>query len=270
MCLLTSVVVADWSALTLFAKPATESIPYPRRFRESLGYCAQPRLMLLNSLTYQITFDPKHAQHVDEYYGRSINAFRQALSDLVWFKEDMTPYAEILLCSISVGEVFVVWGQNVADDQQMNRAMPFSIHLNGIASIFHQRHVLQSPTDESRELTGLIGVLDLFMHTLGRRNKNLHMWHKHCMSQSGVEEVMGLPCSLIKLLASPLDDDIEERLLQWPGELSEPVMCKIWEATQYAGLPETFVRTRVCLSAQMRSRLPLPYDMCWPCSRTCG
>ena len=62
--------------------------------------------MLLNSLTYQITFDPKHAQYADEYYGRSITAFRHALSDPVAFKEEMTPYAGILLCSISVSAIF--------------------------------------------------------------------------------------------------------------------------------------------------------------------
>lgn len=116
--------------------------------------------------------------------------------------------------------------------------MPFSIHLNGIASIFHQRRVLQPPTDtdESRELAGLIGVLDLPTHSLGRQNKHLHMWKQHCMGQTGVEEITGLPCSLVDLLASHMDDDIEERLLQWPGEPNEPVMCKIWEATQHGGL----------------------------------
>lgn len=56
------------------------------------------------------------------------------------------------------------------------------------------------------------------------------------MGQKGVEDVIGLPCSLIDLLASPMDEDIDERLLQWPGEPGEPVMCKIWEAAQYAGL----------------------------------
>jgi hypothetical protein len=64
--------------------------------------------MLLNSLTYQITFDPKHAALADEYYGRSINAFRQALSDPVHFKEEMTPYAGILLCTISVSGGLIV------------------------------------------------------------------------------------------------------------------------------------------------------------------
>jgi hypothetical protein len=101
-------VVVDWGALTLFSKPATESMPDPGRFRENLGYCAQSKLILLNSLTYQITFDPKHTAHVEEYYGRSIRAFRQALSDPVCIKEEMTPYAGILLCSISVGEA---WSQ---------------------------------------------------------------------------------------------------------------------------------------------------------------
>ncbi|KZM24664.1 sequence-specific DNA binding RNA polymerase II transcription factor [Ascochyta rabiei] len=175
--------------------------------------------MLLNSLTYQITFDPKHAQHADEYYGRSIKAFRQALSDPICFKEEMTPYAGILLCSIS-----------------MNRAMPFSIHLNGIASLFHQRQSVQLSTEDSEELASLIGVLDLPTHSLGRRTKRLDMWHNHCMGQTGIEQVTGLPCSLIDLLASPMDHDIEERLLQWPVELGEPATCRIWEAAQYAGL----------------------------------
>jgi hypothetical protein len=62
------------------------------------------------------------------------------------------------------------------------------------------------------------------------------MWKKHCMGQKGVEEVTGLPCSLIDLLSCAMDPGIEDRLLQWPGEFGEPVMCKIWEATQYAGL----------------------------------
>lgn len=97
--------VADWGALTLFSKPAIESKPDPGRFRECLGYCAESKLMLLNSLTYQLTCDPKHASYVDEYYGRSIKAFRQALSDPASFKDGMTPYAGILLCSISVGDL---------------------------------------------------------------------------------------------------------------------------------------------------------------------
>lgn len=118
----------------------------------------------------------------------------------------------------------------------MNRAMPFSIHLNGIASIFHERHIAQPPTDDARELAMLIGVLDLPVYSLGRQTKHLNVWHDYCMGQSGLEEVTGLPCSLVDLLASPMDDDIEERLLQWPGEPNHPVMCKIWEATQYAGL----------------------------------
>ena len=102
--------VADWGALRLFAKPVTETLPEPGRFRESLVYCAQSKLMLLNSLTYQITFDPKHAALVDEYYGRSINAFRQALSNPIQFKEEMTPYAGILLCTISVSaDLTVLW-----------------------------------------------------------------------------------------------------------------------------------------------------------------
>lgn len=71
--------------------------------------------MLLNSLTYQITFDPKHARYADEYYGRSISAFRQALSDPVCIEEEMTPYAGVLLCSISVSRLSPWWSGSTAD-----------------------------------------------------------------------------------------------------------------------------------------------------------
>ena len=47
MYLLTTEVVVDWSALTLFTQPTTDSIPDPGRFLESLAYCAQSKLMLL-------------------------------------------------------------------------------------------------------------------------------------------------------------------------------------------------------------------------------
>ena len=125
---------------------------------------------------------------------------------------------------------------SVANEEQMNRAMPFSIHLNGIATIFHQRCALRVPTEDSRELAALIGVLDLPTHSLGRQNQHLHMWREHCMGQSGVEEVTALPCSLLDLFSSITDDDIEERLSRWPGEPHEPAMCRLWEATQLAGL----------------------------------
>jgi hypothetical protein len=113
--------------------------------------------------------------------------------------------------------------------------MPFSIHLNGIATIFHQRCALRVPTEDSRELATLIGVLDLPTHSLGRQNY-LHMWREHCMGQAGVEEVTALPCSLLDMFASTTDNDIEERLSHWPGEPNEPAMCRLWEATQLAGL----------------------------------
>lgn len=128
----------------------------------------------------------------------------------------------------------------MANEEQMNRAMPFSIHLNGIATIFHQRCALRVPTEDSRELAALIGVLDLPTHSLGRQNQHLHMWREHCMGQTGIEEVTALPCSLLDLFASTTDDDIEERLSQWPVEPNEPAMCRLWEATQLAGL----IRTR--------------------------
>lgn len=137
---------AEWGALVLFSKHAVESIPDPGGFANTeVGYCAQSKLMPLNSLTYHVTFDPKNAQRVDTYYGRSIKAFRRALSDPDSFKEHMTLYVGILLCSISAyARRTPLWnlGHCIAENQQMSRAIPFTIHMNGITSMFHQKVVL--------------------------------------------------------------------------------------------------------------------------------
>jgi hypothetical protein len=96
--------------------------------------------------------------------------------------------------------------------------MPWTIHLDGIAGILREQGVLNtSPTDEWRELVTSMGVLDLPTHTLGRRGKHLHLWYKHCRNKDGIDDSTGLPCSLIHLLASVMEPEIKDRILQWSG-----------------------------------------------------
>jgi hypothetical protein len=92
--------VTDWGFATLV--PTSSRQPDPVQHRETLYHCAQSEPLLLNSLTYQITLDPRHAQYADEYYGRSIALFRKTLLDTKVFHDDLAPLAGIMLCSISV------------------------------------------------------------------------------------------------------------------------------------------------------------------------
>jgi hypothetical protein len=89
---------ADWGSATLVANTAPEP---PDRF-ECIALCMDSKSMLLNCLTYQMTLDPKHAKHVDEYYARSIVQFRKTLSEPNWWNDELSTWAGILLCSISV------------------------------------------------------------------------------------------------------------------------------------------------------------------------
>lgn len=114
--------------------------------------------------------------------------------------------------------------------------MPWTIHLNGIAGIFLQDSNVDPQSEEAIELAALIGVLDLPTHTLGRQTKHLHIWHKYCLHKVGPEELTGIPCSLIHLLASAFEPDIEDRLLNWPNEHVDPLSGQLWNATQHGGL----------------------------------
>lgn len=118
----------------------------------------------------------------------------------------------------------------------MNRAMPWTVHLNGIASILNEKGAFQNPDRDMEDVMFLIAALDLPVYILGRKTHNLHMWYYQCRFQSGIEDFTGLPYSLVDLLSSVMESDIEQRLLQWPGERGDPSQCKIWDATRYAGI----------------------------------
>lgn len=114
--------------------------------------------------------------------------------------------------------------------------MPYTVHLNGLAGIFMQEGIFDPNSEEDSEFAALIGILELPTHILGRQTTNLHLWYQYCLQKEGVEELTGLPCSLLHLLASSLDTDIEERLPQWTHEESDPVVGQIWNASHHAGM----------------------------------
>ena len=86
------------------------------------------------------------------------------------------------------------------------------------------------------DLIGLIGVLDLPTHTIGRQTSHLKIWKTRCCHQHGIEEGLGLPHSLVDLLASIAESDTEEQLLQWKYESDDQIQQQIWQAARHAGI----------------------------------
>lgn len=80
-------------------------MPAPKdRFEDSLEHLGTSKSLLINCITYQMTLDSKYAAYLDDYYGRSITIFRQDLSDPRVLKDELAPYAGILLSTISVSD----------------------------------------------------------------------------------------------------------------------------------------------------------------------
>jgi hypothetical protein len=62
------------------------------------------------------------------------------------------------------------------------------------------------------------------------------MWYRYCQDEQGIDDTSGLPCSLLHLLASALDSDVEDRLLRWQMEPGNSMMCMRWDASRFAGI----------------------------------
>jgi hypothetical protein len=129
-----------------------------------------------------------------------------------------------------------------AQRPQMNRAMPWTIHLNGLTSVLREKGKFESSRHGQHETVSLIGVLDLPTHILGRQNKHLHVWYNYCQNKPGIEEITGLPRTLIDILSSVMHTGVEERLLQWTphasevSDASDGVLCKVWDTVRYAAM----------------------------------
>jgi hypothetical protein len=119
----------------------------------------------------------------------------------------------------------------------MNRGLPWTFHLNGISSLLNgDRSNLHDLNGHIRDDVSFIGVLDLPSHILGRKTRQMGIWHDHCRFRSGIEDGLGLPCSLVDLLCAIKEPGIVHRLVAWPGEEGTGDREKIWDLTRYAGI----------------------------------
>ena len=118
----------------------------------------------------------------------------------------------------------------------MTRGLPWTFHLNGISSVLDGRSSFQDLEGHTRDYVLFIGMLDLPTHSLGRRTDCLKMWHRNCRFRCGIEDSSGLPCSLVDLLSSVMEPEVEMQLSSWPGEYGTVEQCQLWDLTRYAGI----------------------------------
>jgi hypothetical protein len=123
----------------------------------------------------------------------------------------------------------------------MTRGLPWTFHLNGVSSLLGERRSSNHDLTEhhTKDYVFFMGVLDLPTHTLGRRTNHLGIWHRSCRFRSGIEDGLGLPCSLVDLLCLVTEPESATRLASWPGENGTWEQCQLWNLTRHAGIVAT-------------------------------
>jgi hypothetical protein len=118
----------------------------------------------------------------------------------------------------------------------MTRGLPWTFHLNGISSLLYNKGTIRSSEGKVKDYVLFIGILDLPTHTLGRRTNHLQIWSRFCRHHSGIEDAVGLPCSLVDLLCSIKEPGIGKRHRSWPIEDGTPEQLLIWDLNRHAGI----------------------------------
>jgi hypothetical protein len=118
----------------------------------------------------------------------------------------------------------------------MTRGLPWSFHLNGISSLLYNKGAVRSPEGKVRDYVFFMGILDLPTHTLGRKTNHLQIWSQFCRYHSGIEDCVGLPCSLVDLLCLIKEPGIGKRLRSWPIEDGTPEQLLVWDLNRHAGI----------------------------------
>lgn len=88
-------------------------------------------------------------------------------------------------------------------------------------------------------LLEVIALMDMETFTLNRVTPCLKLWIQHVSERksTGVEEISGLPYSLINIMSELSSRRAEEKLMSWSGERSDVFAQQhMWEAFRLAGV----------------------------------
>ncbi|KAF5675081.1 hypothetical protein FCIRC_7554 [Fusarium circinatum] len=173
-------------------------------------------------LAYQASLDIDTSHMTPLYMQSALSNYLNDLENPSMLCQDVTLATGVLLCSINS---LYIW----------------SPLLKGLHGVLQARDLLNDPQRPpvANHLLEAVGLLDIPFFTLNRITPSLEIWksyvqpHKH----SGIEQISGIPYSLMNLLANMDSTTIEQDLLQWPGELGDEfAQIHLWEAFRLAGI----------------------------------
>lgn len=95
-------------------------------------------------------------------------------------------------------------------------------------------------TADKDHMMEVLGGHDMNAWIIGRQTKPLHIWAEHCMGQSGVEAVTGLPRRLLDLIAqASMGRNVRHKVETWAAEAPlepQPDSIKVWHCYRLATL----------------------------------
>ncbi|KAF5599117.1 hypothetical protein FPCIR_2513 [Fusarium pseudocircinatum] len=175
-------------------------------------------------LAYQASLDIDTSNLTPLYMQSALSNYLNDLENPSMLCQDVTLATGVLLCSVSINSLYI-----------------WSPLLKGLHGVLQARELLNDPQRPpvANHLLEAVGLLDIPFFTLNRITPSLEIWksyvqpHKH----SGVEQISGIPYSLMNLLANMDSTTIEQDLLQWPGELGDEfAQIHLWEAFRLTGI----------------------------------
>ncbi|KAF5973616.1 hypothetical protein FBULB1_8189 [Fusarium bulbicola] len=189
-----------------------------------LPLCEDSICLKYACLAYQASLDIDTSHLTPLYMQSALSNYLNDLENPSMLCQDVTLATGVLLCSVSINSLYI-----------------WSPLLKGLHGVLQARDLLNDPQRPpvANHLLEAVGLLDIPFFTLNRITPSLEIWksyvqpHKH----SGIEQISGIPYSLMNLLANMDSTTIEQDLLQWPGELGDEfAQIHLWEAFRLAGI----------------------------------
>ncbi|KAH7259290.1 uncharacterized protein BKA55DRAFT_592054 [Fusarium redolens] len=175
-------------------------------------------------LAYQASLDVGTSHLTPLYMQSALSNYLNDLDNPSMLCQDVTLATGVLLCSVSINSLYI-----------------WSPLLKGLHGVLQARELLNDPQRPplADHLLEAVALLDIPFFTLNRITPSLEIWKSYVQpnKHSGIEQVSGIPYSLMNLLANMDSTTIENDLLQWPGELGDEfAQIHLWEAFRLAGI----------------------------------
>ncbi|KAL2854838.1 hypothetical protein BJY01DRAFT_204879 [Aspergillus pseudoustus] len=189
--------------------------------------CRQSEALYRICLALQVLVSPCRSDQFFEYFDTALKRFRLELDGTGTAQlADGTFTAGLLLCTIG-----------------MTRGTPWTMHLQGLYNVLLASGLAPlrwQPTPIRAHLLEVLGIMDLPMLTIGRKQPAFGVWKRYCRDRSdpdGIEVVSGLPKTLLDLFSS-IDECVvtEEDFWNWPGARGSLMEYQLWEAYRSAGM----------------------------------